>query len=228
MSEKITGLGLLVGRFTVEKHLYEYVVIPENPELDALSTTLPAEIMLSRYRVNTSVIRYFLPCFYLVNYTYKRDLSRKLGVIDKAKINSIVDKVVVDHENPVESFRKIDDKAEYVQFEDIPTIDIVSIAQATGTGSSQPKRLYSTQIATKISDDNNTHVLLNIVEAYLFIKTNPGLIRGVLSSPRFKLLTIILDPITKQNLLEIIYNTERSHEEFTFDVRRLARVEEEE
>lgn len=209
----LTGTGILVGRPTISKASYEYVIIPDRPDIDVLVTTLPTEIMGERYVINTRMITEFLRGIYLVDYQwYRKPVSNSAsgGFIDKGVITKVHGRFDIDIDNPLESLKKIDSTAGYNEVHDVVSVDMNFIRgvvmSASAVTTDVPKRSLSTQVATRVKDDG-TPILLNIAEAYLYLRENPGLVRGVGVLRKYKLPILVIDEVSLNDLKEkIVYN----------------------
>lgn len=213
-----TGTGILVGRPIISKASYEYVIIPrDRTDIDVLVTTLPAEIMSDRYIINTRMIMELLKGIYIVDYRWHRRVSNN-QFIDLGEIIKVHGRVDIDIDNPLESLRKIDDTSEYNEVHDVVSVDMTFIRgvmqAASGVITHTPKRTLSMQVASRVKEDR-TPVILNIVETYAFLQSNPGIIRGIGVLRRYKLPVIVLDEIPLDDLKEkIIYNMNVNIAEF--------------
>lgn len=213
-----TGTGILVGRQTVSKASYEYVVIPKNRnDIDVLVTTLPVGIMNERLVINTRMLAEFLRGIYIVEYQWMRKPT-PTGFIDKGKILAVHGRVDIDIDNPLESLKKIDEESTYNEIHDVVSFDvnflrgIVMAAAAAATD--LPKRSLSIQIASRIKDSGTT-IIMNIGEAYSFLCENPELIRGVGILRSYKVPVIVIDEIPLDVLREhIVYNMNNSIQRF--------------
>lgn len=222
-----TGTGILVGRPTISKASYEYVIIPrDRSDIDVLVTTLPPELMTERYVINTRMVAEFLRGIYIVDYQWiRKPVSNSAGggFIDKGIITRVHGRVDIDIDNPLESLKKIDDAAGYSEIHDVVSVDMNFIRGVVMTASAVttdvPKRSLSIQVATKVKEDGSL-ILLSIAEAYLYLKERPGNVRGVGILRRYKLPVIVIDEISADELREkIVYNMNASilmfHNEFS-------------
>lgn len=213
------GTGILIGRPTISKASYEYVIIPrDRTDIDVLVTTLPTEIMGERYIINTRMIAEFLKGIYVVDYQwYRKPVSNTAGLggfIDKGVITKVHGRFEIDIDNPLESMRKIDDTAGYSEIHDVVSFDMNFVRgvvmSASAVTTDVPKRSLSAQVATRVKEDN-TPILLNIAEAYLYLRENPGMVRGVGVLRRYKLPILVIDEIPLESLREkIVYNMNAS------------------
>lgn len=200
-------LGLLVGKLSMSKSIYEYVVIPNRDDIDAMEATPPSAIMKERYVVNTRGVADFLKGLYLVEYKWRRSVTQN-GPLDKAYISNKYQFYPVDINNPLDSVRGIDPDASYHIFEEPPIIDsdfLTNLSRSVGTGANLPKRFLSSQMATVVEDgDKKIPLLINIIESYIWMQENPSKLRGVIIIPSYKIAVIVADPITKEELKDEI------------------------
>lgn len=214
-----TGTGILVGRPTMSKAAYEYVVVPRDRlDIDVLVTTLPTEIMSDRYVINKRMVAELLKGIYVVEYQwYRKPVSNVAGTpgfIDKCIITKVDGRVEIDISNPLESLKKIDDTAGYNEVHDVVSFDMNFIRgvvmSASAVTTDVPKRSLSAQVATRVKEDG-TPILLNIAEAFLFLRENPSYVIGVGILRRYKLPVLIVDEISLDLLKEkVIYNMNAS------------------
>ena len=186
------------------KAIYEYIVIPKDREdIDVLETSLTPEMMNERYIINTRGAIEFLKYLYKVEYQWKRTVSPN-GPIDRAYLTGAYEAVPVDIDNPEESLKKVDESVSYHRFEEPPLIDsdfLTNLSRTVGTGANLPKRFLATQLATVVEEDGKkVPLVINIVEAYLWMQENPAKLRGIAILPHYKLAVIVADPMTKEEL----------------------------
>ncbi len=194
------GEGILVGNIALRLNAYRYVVIPKNrDDIDVLWSVLPKSAKL--FRVKSIGVVDLLEGLYVVDFYYKVSISR-IGPIYKAILGDKTRLIKIDIDNPLASLKKIDKLAEYYVFQDSPKIDstfLVSLSRTLGTGTSLPVRFLSTQLATRI-DESNITLVMNFIEAYRWMKKNPGRLRGLAILPSYYFGIIIADSIKEEEL----------------------------
>jgi len=204
---KIEDVGILVGRVALSKYAFEYVIIPRRDDIDVFVTTPPNEILKEMYVVNTLAVNKILRRPYLVQFKWKIYYTYANQIIYRAFISSHR-RIEIDFDDPLKTFKEIDPDAEYNIFEEPPAIDqnfILSLSRSTGASiTAMPKRFYSIGVATKIMDDNETTIYMNLAECFLWLQGNVSKIRGEILLPTFKYAVLIVEPITKSELKDEI------------------------
>jgi len=199
--------GLLIGRPVLGKTSFEYAIVPKRDDIDVFLANPPAGILKQMYTINTCLLVKLLPTIYDVEFTWKVVPSNNGGVFYKGFIKKYKP-IEINMENPLDSFKAVDDMAEYHEFAEPPRIDgsfILSLSRSTGAGNSLPKRLFSTPVITKIEDDGKT-VVLNFVETYLYFQENPSMLKSILILPSYKIAVLFANPISIADIRNEILN----------------------
>ncbi|MEM1853294.1 MAG: hypothetical protein QXR56_06350 [Thermofilaceae archaeon] len=221
----LSGRGIVLGRPTLTKSSYEYVIVPEErTDIDVLVTVLPQELMEDRYVVNTRLVAEFFKRLYVVEYAwYRKPVTNDpttggVGYIDRGIITKVVQAVEISIDNPLEGFSKIDPSATYVEFHETPVVGpeflryaLISVGGVSVTAT--PKRVLSAPVITRVKEDK-VPLVLNLAETYLFLRQSPDLLKGIIKLGRFNLVALIVDEITRENVTEIVYGITSSLSEF--------------
>ena len=212
MSGRGFDVGILVGRPTLSKTVYEYLIIPRRDDVDTYTTTLPPDVMSEMYTVNTRGVVKLLKHMYLVEFRWRAFPTVAGGVLYKATVTS-ARRVEVDLQDPAGSLRQVDQDVEYHAFKEPPVIDekfIASLSRSSGAGIGSPKRFHATAVVTQVRGEGSqggaVPLTLNIAEAFLWMQENPGRLRGVAFLKGYKYAVLVADTITSEELVEDILN----------------------
>jgi len=205
-----TDVGILVGRVSLSKYAFEYVIVPRRDDIDVFVTTLPVEILKEMYTVNTLAVNKILSRPYFVEFRWKTYYTNLNQIIYKAFIMSHK-RIEFDLDNPLDAFKQIDPDAEYTVFEEPPVIDqnfLLSLSRSTGASiTAMPKRFYSIGVASKVAENGKEFpIYMNLAECFLWLQGNVSKIRGVVLLPTFKYAVVVVDPIDKEELKNEILN----------------------
>jgi len=209
--------GILVVRPELGKSLVEYIVIPDREDIDAAMTTPPQQVLADAYTVNTSGVAKFLRRFYLVEAEWFA-VPGPSGVLHKARVRSV--SAVI--EPSVEGLHELDDSVEYHEFSEPPEIDetfIIELSRVTGAGSTLPKRVLATSVVLDVEDVGP--VLVNLMEAWLWMEENPSRLRGIAVLPRYRYAVVFADKVSKEEFMEdVVKRVARSVRAFSTVYRR--------
>lgn len=197
--------GILVGRMVLSRSGYEYLVIAPEDDVDAYTTTPPAGVLSDMITINRKGIAKFLPALYRVRFRFRIQPTPS-GTIYKAVVTGY-EKVPVTPATAEQDLKKVDEETEYHEFEEPPEINeefLATLSKSSG-GSAFPKRFYSTMIVTELEQDGQKQpVILNMVEAFLWLQDNPGKLKGVALMKRYKLAVLVADSVTRDELVDDI------------------------